>query len=343
VHVAAARRTSAGAAATQAAYQVATTLFPQQKALLDAALREGLSAVPDGRARALGVQLGRRVGDAIVALRANDGSEASIPYTPGSGPGAWVPTPPAFAPALLPQWPRVLPFGIASGTQFRPAGPPDLASAQCAAEVSQVQALGSKTSSVRTQEQTDIALFWADGARTVTPPGHWNLIAERASLQDRKGLVFNARLFALLDVAVADAGIVAWDAKYTYNLWRPVTVIHAAADDGNPGTTPDPSWQPLLVTPPFPSYISGHSTFSGAASTVLDALFGSDRAVTVLPDPSVGLPPRQFASFDQAAEEAGISRIYGGIHFSSDNIDGLAAGRNVGRYILAHVGRTTKG
>ena len=339
VDVRAARGTSPEAAAAQAAFRVATALFPGQTPRFEAALEETLATVRPGRARAAGLRLGDRVGGAILALRSDDGSSATVAYTPGTDPGDWVPTPPAFANALLPHWAGVRPFGIASGSQFRPPAPPALAGAQYAAEFNEVKAIGSATSPTRTPDETAIALFWADGAGTFTPPGHWNQIAEDILVRKRTDLATSARLLALLNVAEADAVIVYWDAKFAYDRWRPVTAIRRADTDGNAATEADPSWTPLIVTPPFPTYTSGHSTFSGASSEILAAFFGDDYAFETLGEPSLGLPPRRFPSFAAAAEEAGMSRLYAGIHFASDNIQGLTDGRAVADYVLEHVAR----
>lgn len=327
------------AAVNQAAYEVLRSLYPAQAAQLDATLREGLAAVPNGRAETAGQKVGSRVAQAILADRASDGSQLNVAYTPGTAAGDWVPTPAGFAPALLPQWPGVRPLALDSAVAYRPAGPPALASAQYAAEVNEVQQLGRATGSTRTADQTAIARFWADGANTFTPPGHWNQIARNAALEARTSLAFNLRMLALLDAALCDAAIVAWDAKYATNRWRPVTAIRQAANDGNDATTADASWSPLLATPPFPAYISGHSTFSAAAATVLDHYFGPDFAFDDTGAPGQNLGTRSFSGFQQAAEEAGLSRIYGGIHFQSDNVDGLAAGRAIGRAILSRFER----
>lgn len=240
----------------------------------------------------------------------------------------------------LPQWPRVAPFVMNSPDQFRPAAPPELTSAEYAGAVDEVQRLGGFDSSERTPEQTAIALFWADGGGTFTPPGHWNQIAADVALARGESLAENARLFALLNIALGDAGIAAWDAKYAYDLWRPIHAIHGADTDGNAATVADPTWTPLLKTPPFPSYTSGHSTFSGAASTVLAAIFGDHvhfasqadghNGFTQRPLAESQVARRSFDSFTEAAEEAGRSRIYGGIHFEFDNQAGLLAGRAIG-------------
>ncbi len=319
------------AAAAAAAQRVLASLFPAQAAAFDAALAHSLALVPGGQAQDRGAAFGRAVGDGILALRANDGSATAVPYTPGTGPGVWQPTAPANAAALLPQWPNVTPFVMTSGSQFRPAAPPVLTSQQYTDAFNEVKALGSATNSTRTADQTLIAAFWADGAGTFTPPGHWNQVAQDAAAQRGGTLTEDARLLATLDVAEADAAIVSWDAKFTDNFWRPVTAIRAADTDGNPDTAPDAAWAPLLVTPPFPGYISGHSTFSGAADVVLTNFFGSV-PFTTRSDDSTNII-RSFPNFSEAANEAGQSRIYGGIHFQFDNQAGLASGRGLGQLV----------
>ncbi|MBW4494493.1 MAG: phosphatase PAP2 family protein [Oscillatoria princeps RMCB-10] len=324
---------SAEAAAVAAAHRVLVNLYPQQTATFDTALQASLAEIPDGKAETDGVNLGKSVADQIVQWRSADGANATVQYAPGTDPGEWEPTPTGFAPALLPQWPNVTPFAMTEGDQFRPDGPPELDSDEYTAELNQVKELGGSNSTARTAEQTEIAQFWADGAGTYTPPGHWNEIAQDVSLQQGSTLAENARLFALLNIAIADAGIVAWDAKYTYDFWRPITAIQQAESDSNPQTAGDPTWTPLLATPPFPEYVSGHSTFSGAADAILTSFFGENINFTT---ESAGLPEvrRSFESFTQAASEAGMSRIYGGIHFPSANEDGLAAGKALGEYVF---------
>jgi hypothetical protein len=324
------------AAAASAAYRVLVNLYPKQKTFLDNALTASLAEIPDGTVEDTGVAFGQTVADDILTLRNNDGSANTVIYTPGINHGEWQPTPPAFNPALLPQWGEITPFALTSGSQFRPDGPPALDSAVYTTDFNQVKELGSLNSTTRTAEQTEIAKFWADGTGTFTPPGHWNQIAQNVAVQKGNSLLDNARLFALLDISLADAGIAAWEAKYNYNFWRPITAIQQAETDGNASTIADASWQPLLTTPAFPEYVSGHSTFSGAAETILTSLLGDNVGFSVN---SLGLPgvERQFTSFTAAAEEAGMSRIYGGIHFNSANVDGLATGRNIGNYVLQNL------
>ena len=238
----------------------------------------------------------------------------------------------------MPGWGNVTPFVLKSESQFRPAGPPAITSAAYAAALNQVESLGAKNSTTRTADQTQIALFWADGGGTETPPGHWNAIAEQVATSRHDSIVKDARVFAMLDTALADAAIACWNTKFTANLWRPITAIRLADTDNNPATTADPSWTPLLATPPFPSYVSGHSTFSAAAATILSAVYGPNTHFNATSD---GLPgvTRSFKSFNDAANEAGMSRIYGGIHFSFDNRDGLALGRSIGDYVVKHAFR----
>jgi membrane-associated phospholipid phosphatase len=322
------------AAVAAAAHRVLSYLYPAQQPAFDAALAASLAAVPAGQSRDDGAVVGRAAADAVIALRAGDGWDTFIDHVPGAGPGAWQPTPPLYAPGLLPQWAALRPFAMTSPDQFAPAGPPDLASPEWAAAYNEVRLLGAAAGSPRTPEQTQIARFWADGGGTYTPPGHWNRIAAQVAREHGNSLTTNARLFAQLGLALADAAVASWNVKYRDGFWRPVTAIRAGDTDGNPATAADPTWTPLLVTPPFPEYVSGHSTFSGAAAAVLTAAFGD--AVSFTTD-SVGLPgvQRTFGSFTAAADEAGLSRIYGGIHYSFSNIDGLATGRAVGEHVLS--------
>jgi membrane-associated phospholipid phosphatase len=209
-----------------------------------------------------------------------------------------------------------------------------LTSTDYADAFNEVKSLGSASSTTRTADQTQIALFWKDAAGTAYAFGHWNKIAEGVSAAQGLSLVDDARLFALLNIATADALIASWDAKYTYNFWRPVTAIRFPGDNSlNPATVSDPTWTPLIVTPNFPSYMSAHSTVSSAAATVLTSLFGPDYAFTTGSD---GLPgvTRSYSSFDAAAAEAGQSRIYGGIHFQFDNRAGLATGSALGQFVF---------
>ena len=324
------------AAASAAAHEVLINLFPAAASSFDALHAAILAAIPNGPQKAVGIVWGEFVGTQILASRANDGSDAVVPPPGGSGPGVWVPTPPAFAPYLLPQWGFVEPFGMSSSSQFRPPGPPSLDSELYAADYNEVKELGAAIGSTRTEDQTQIALFWADGAGTETPPGHWNSIAQSIAAAQGNTLEENARLFALLNIAMADAAICAWDAKYTYHSWRPVTAIRAGDTDGNPATDADPTWSSFIVTPPFPSYISGHSTFSGAAATILARFYGTDDISFTTGSDFLPGVHRSFGSFSAAAAEAADSRLFGGIHFRADNEDGLTAGLSIGEWTNSH-------
>jgi len=327
--------TSAEAAVAAAAHRALVALFPAQTATLDAQFTASLATITDGPAETNGVALGNLVADEMLALRANDGSAAVVSYTPGSVPGAWIPTPPALAAALLPQWGNVTPFAMTSGSQFAPSNIPALTSSAYATAFNEVKELGSATSATRTADQTNIAKFWADGAGTATPPGHINKIAQAAADSQHNTLVQNARLFAEINVAMADAAIMAWNAKFATNFWRPVTAIRAADTDNNANTVQDATWTPLLATPPFPTYVSGHSSFSGAGAAVLKSFFGRDNIAFTLASEDNTVPSRTFTSFSQAAQEAAISRLYGGIHYSFDNNDGLVAGTKIGNLVAS--------
>ena len=321
------------AAVAAAAHRILLNLYPSETAVLKEQLDMSLAEIANGQAKTRGITLGRSVADSVLTKRSTDGSNAPSSYTTSSAMGHWQPTPPNNAAPVLPQWGSITPFTLQSSSQFRPSGPPALSSVEYAADVNQVQAVGSQNSTSRTVDQKETALFWADGAGTFTPPGHWNLITEQLAVVKRNTLAENARLFALLDCAEADAGIAAWDSKYVYDLWRPITAIRMADQDGNDATIADSTWTPLITTPPFPEYVSGHSTFSSAASVILASVFGDNTSFATT---SIGLPGvvRSFTSFTQAAEEAGMSRIYGGIHYNSANKDGLTLGQLVGQYTV---------
>lgn len=334
--------TSMQAAAAQAAHDVLASLFtaPAQTAAFDTLLNTHLSGVADPVQKANGVTLGTNAANAMLSSRVADHSNDIVNYVnplPGTI-GVWTPTPAGFANYLLPQWKDVTPFAMTSGSQFQPPGPPAINSTQYTASYNEVKSLGSKTGSTRTADQTDVAYFWADGAGTATPPGHWNLITQQIASIQGLNLEQNSRLFALLNMATADAAIAAWDAKFDAALWRPVTAIQL--DDGNPSTLADPTWTSLLPTPPFPAYTSGHSTFSAAAGGVLSDYFDTDSLnFSVVTEDTLNLAPgytRNFTSISDAVDEAGMSRIYGGIHFQFDNEDGKIAGAQIGDYVTAN-------
>ena len=343
VNVLASPLASTEAAVAAAAHATLSNLFPSQTDAFDDKLAASMETIPDGLAEDLGVELGEEVAAQMLALRSSDGSDVVVPYTPGSEPGDWRTTPPANAPALLPNWPNVTPFAMTSGSQFSPDNIPALTSAKYTAAFNEVKSLGRINSATRTADQTNIALFWANGGGTATPPGHLNVLAAIVSEQRDLSLAENARLFAMLNVALADAAIMSWDAKYDTNFWRPVTGIRAAETDGNPDTAADADWTPLIVTPPFPSYTSGHSSFSGAAAAVLKSFFGRDNIAFTLPSENSAVPSRSFTSFSQAAQESADSRLYGGIHWRFDNEDGLTSGTQLGNFVAKNFFERTNG
>lgn len=325
------------AAAAGAMHRVLSALFPTQQSMFDATLASTLSGLPGGAGVTNGLALGHASGDAMLALRGSDGSGATPPaYTGGNGVGQWRPTPPGNAPGALPHWNSVTPFAMSSGSQFRGAAPPSITSAAYASAYNQVKEIGSLNSATRTQDQTNIALFWIDGPGTATPPGHMLRIATTIAQQQNLSVSESARLFALLGLAVADAGVAAWDMKYANSFWRPITGIQEGDSDGNAGTVGDAGWAPLIPTPNHPSYTSGHSTFSAAGASVIENFFGTASFAFTDSSETAGVPDRSFTSVWDAANEAGISRIYGGIHWSFDNIEGLACGDAVGDWVVAN-------
>ncbi len=328
------RGASIEAAAATAAHRTLLEFYPQQQATLNAALAKSLQSLPKGLAVSEGMAHGQSTAKTILAKRAKINRKNSTTYIVTPHIGQWQATSPSSSP-LLPYWSQVKPFALNNARQFRPANAPILASSSYAQQLNQTKELGAVNSNKRTANQTQIAKFWADGAGTYTPPGHWNEIAAQVLGQTNNTIIDNARTFALLNIATADAGIACWDAKYTYNTWRPLTAIHQADRDGNAQTTADPSWQSLLVTPSFPEYVSGHSSFSSAAATILSNQIGSNIGFsnTTITSPRV---TRRFNNFPQAAAEAGMSRIYGGIHFMAANQEGLVLGKRIGNYVLAN-------
>jgi membrane-associated phospholipid phosphatase len=280
----------AGAAST-----VLVHFYPDEAGRIDALARR-LADV-----NGLAFDRGRRAGRLLIARADSDGSDAVWTGSAPSGPGYWVPTPPGFVyPPLEPLAGTWRTWNLSDGKQFRPGPPPAYDNESLLAEAREVY----DVSLTLTAKQRRIADYWADGAGTVTPPGHWNRIALDVLGAARLSTLHASLLFSALNTAQADAFIACWDAKYTYWTLRPVTAIHELID---------PYWTPHIATPPFPAYVSGHSTTSAAASTVLAALF-----------------PNRAGKLSAMAEEAAIARLYGGIHFRSDNDAGLELGRRVG-------------
>ncbi len=326
VHASAPAGSSAVAAAAAAADTVLESLFPTQAGAFVSAMTATKLGLPVGSATDNGLALGRQVAQATLTNRANDRSNLAVTYTLGPAPGIFRPTAPGFAPAADPQWGLVSPFVIANGAQFRPPAPPAIGGRAYDTALAQVANLGVLTSKSRTKDQSNAALFWDDGVNSFTNPGHWNAIAEGLAVKRGGSLAQDARLFAQLDFAQADAAIAALDAKYTYDTWRPISAIE---------TTTDPSWVPLLKTPATPSYVSSHAAYAAAASDVLASAFGPRAGFTDALYSSVGLT-RTFSSVVAAATEDGQSRIWGGVGTSADVQAGSTLGDQVGKYVLGH-------
>lgn len=359
------------AAAATAAYNVLTSVYTDYYGAGNSYLagftnlyNNQMAGIADSAAKTRGMEVGMAAANAMVSFRSGDGWNDFPTYSPqpvgtvgrwqpGDSAGAWGASTGTFVKS---QWSDLTPFGITSTSQFRPAGmnmgtsmdrsvsyvpfngdyQAWVQSNAYTEEFNQVKSLGGAGSATRTADQTQIAYFWMDGPGTASPPGHWSRIAQ--SISSSMGLTVedNARLFAMLNLAEADVGIATWEAKVFFDNWRPMLAINTADSDGNPDTVQDALWTPLIPTPSFGSYTSGHSAFSMAGAAVLAAFFGTDDIAFTTDTESPFLASgttRSFNSFSEAADEAGMSRIYGGIHWMSDNIDGAILGENVASYI----------
>lgn len=324
------------AAAAAAAHSVLVGLYPDQTARFDAVLHSTLEAIPDGYAEDAGVAYGQQVASVVLASREHDGAHDPMPYTSKLQPGYWRPTPDDYTPALSPGWGRVKPFAIDDPANYRVPSPPALDSVEYADALEEVRRLGEKNSPYRTVEQTEVGMFWGYDRAGVGPPLIlYNQIAQTVAMQMGNSMLENARLFALVNIAQADAGIVAWDNKYFHDFWRPVTAIHQAHTDGNPLTVADPNWEPLGApgpdpfTPPFPAYTSGHATFGAAMFRTLERFYGTDEVTFTIGSDELPGVTRTFNRFSDAAEENGQSRIYLGIHYEFDKTFGIAGGVDV--------------
>jgi hypothetical protein len=322
------------AAAAQAAHDVLLALFPAQQVELDGKLVMSLDAVGDEDAKVRGIALGQAAAADLLSARANDGANVVVSYTSTLQPGDWRPTPLAFAPALEPGWGNVTPWGLRSGSQFRSRAPYALSSAEYASDFIEVRDYGSATSTVRSDDQTSYALFWYEP----TAVG-WNRLARTALAIRPKNIWKTARMFALMNMALADGYIASFDSKYTWRSWRPITFIPAADTDGNPDTAPDPSWTPLRPTPPIPDQTSAHAAAGFAARAALVEVFGDDPGepmtmTSTTADPAD--PTRTWATFTQAAAENADSRVMVGIHTRQSVLDGEKQGRLVGHYVVHH-------
>jgi hypothetical protein len=328
------RSASPEAAAAAAAHTALRSLFPNQQSVIDAKFQDSLSQIGGGAHVRQGIRVGEEAANAILAARADDGSDSSPPvFVPQSGPGEYQLTPPSFKPPVFTNWSDVRPFALETADQFRPPPPPAVTGPRYTTDFDEVQSLGEINSTARSAEQTDIGRFW--GAAPVQ--NVWNQIAQTAGLSFDNSLEQNARMFALLDTSLADGVIALYDSKYVYHRWRPVTAVQAADDDGNPDTTGDPNWTPLAVTALDPSYAGAHAEISQSAATTLRDFFGTDRLDFSLTNPGLPGVVRSFQSFSAAADEASVSRIYAGQHFRYDEDAGQALGDDVGDFVFNNI------
>lgn len=326
------RFASQDAAADTAAHAVLVALYPKFQATLDAQLQQLLAQIPEGANKAEGISIGQTVATQILALRSNDGSaNAPIPFVFGNAPGDYQSTPPNFP--KQPQftgWSHVTPFALERANQFRPGPPPALTSDTYSDVLNEVQSLGIAGSTTATPDQALTGRFWNGAIQN-----YWNEITQTAAIAHNLTTAENARLFAQLNVTLADDVIAFYDAKYTYNLWRPVTAIREAATDGNPKTLPDPNWLPQVGnTTPDPSYPGAHAVISASGASVLASFFRKNHFDFNVTSEVLAGVDRSFTSFSAAAEEATLSRIFAGVHFRSDLTTGQRLGRQVADFVL---------
>jgi PAP2 superfamily protein len=328
------RQASQAAAADAAAHDVLVALYPRLTSTLDATLQQLLALVQDGVAKTEGIRVGQTVAQAILSARSNDGaSQAPFPYAFGTAPGDYQSTPPNFP--KQPQfthWRTVTPFALRRADQFRPGPPPALTSDRYGDDVNEVQSVGVAGGTAASPDEALTGRFWNGAIQN-----YWNEIAQTASLDRHLTIAQKARLFALLNLSFADSVIAFYDAKYTYNRWRPVTAIRAAGTVDNPDATPDANWLPEVGnTAPDPAYPGAHAVISAAAAAVLAAVLHRDRLDFDVTSEVLPGAIRSFASISAAADEATQSRIFAGVHFRNDLTSGQRLGRDVADFVLDH-------
>jgi PAP2 superfamily len=326
------RSASQETAAASAAHDVLVALYPKFQSTLDAQLQQSLAPIPDGADKAEGVSVGQTVAAQILALRKNDGSDAQpIPFVFGNAPGAYQSTPPNFP--TQPQfthWSHVTPFALERANQFRPGTPPTLTSDTYSDAFNEVKSLGIVNGTASTPDQALTGRFWNGAIQN-----YWNEISQTTALAHNLTTAESARLFALLNLTFADDVIAFYDAKYTYNFWRPVTAIRAATTDDNPDTAADPNWLPEVGnTTPDPSYPGAHAVISASGASVLISFFGRDRFDFNVTSEVMPGAERSFTRYSAAEEEATLSRIFAGVHFRTDLTVGQRLGREVADFVL---------
>lgn len=322
-----------------AAWHASRTLFPSYRAIYDELWAGQLESWPDAARRAASVKYGLAVADTCLQDRAGDGASATVTYIPKDAIGKWRRTAPRFRPPELPQWPKVRPFVIERADQFRPGPPPALESPEYAAAVDEVRELGRKRAAplaAHDDATQTIAHFWSCFSYTATPSGHWNEIAGILARREHLDFPTTARIFAVLNLTLADVGIATWDCKYHYEFWRPIQAIRQADEDPNPATEPERDWISELEAPPHPEYVSGHSAFSGAGARMLALLLHRDAIEFTVSSPSAPGVALTYDSLEACSEEIGMSRLYGGIHFRFSNRTGLDLGRRIAEWAYQH-------
>src|SRR5579864_4156071 len=321
------------AAAAQAGHDTLVALYPKWKAALDQQLAGELATIPDGAGKQQGIQVGQAVAARLIAMRATDGSDSTPPpFVAGNQPGDYQLTPPKFVAPVFTNWSNVTPFVLNNAAQFRPGPPPAVTSQAYAQALNEVKSLGQNTSTTRKPEQTVIGKFWAGPIWNT-----WNEIAENAALAHDTNLETTARLFAVLNLSFADSVIAFYDAKYQYQLWRPVTAIRLAKTVGNPAIVGDPTWTPLVVTALDPDYPAAHAVISADAATVLSAFFGNQDHIRATSDVLPGVVAT-YTSYSDIATEAGLSRIYAGNHTRIAVDVGYTLGNNVAQFVISDLG-----
>lgn len=323
------------AAAITAAYTTLVALFSDQKNSLDSAYANSLSKISaNADSKNNGIAVGQKAASAILAFRQSDGSDAPNSYQPKTTAGVYVPT-------ILPigsTWGNVKPWAMQSGSQFRPGPPPALTSPEWSRDFEESKTIGGKKSTIRTAEQTEIAKCW-----TLTGPSSWDPIVRQLAASAGRSILQNAHLFALVEIATADAYISVFDAKYTYNFWRPITAIRNGAIDGNNATTAQADWEPLIDTPMHPEYPCAHCITSSAAGVVLENEFGNGTLpVFQLNSPMSKDVVRQWTTIKQYVDEVSAARIYGGIHYRNSTVVGQQMGRKIGQLVIENYMKATK-
>ena len=318
---------SGEAAGVAAAHAVLLKIFPEQSAALDAAYTASLARLPDGNGKAAGIAVGEKTAAEIISLRATDGADAPNEYRPVTAPSVYVVT-------ILPvaaNWGHVTPWIMERGSQFRPAAPPQLTSQKWVRDYNEIKDWGGNKSTLRTAGQTEIAGFWA----MVGPPS-WEPIVRQLAASPGRTLLQNARLFALTEMAAADSYIAVFDAKYTYNFWRPITAIRNSDLGGNDRTVRVADWEPLIDTPLHPEYPCAHCINSMAVATVLESEFGNGQipVITMTSSTAPGVVHR-WSSIQEWTDEVAAARIYAGVHYRNSTVVGQEMGRKVGELAVS--------